>query len=254
MKYFILLLLPWIAGGCAFILARLQWSEPLIYPWPLLAALVVHVIAIAWIGWRRLSLREVAEKMSPSVIAMAVFGASFLLIENTIIRWIVTFLFAGLSVLTLKLYFLLCYDRQRYPVNALSHVNLALVPLIMFFLGWVLDGLAVFIRLPWWIAVCVSAVIVATIYVVTSHPTAERMHRIRWTILGAFIGVQIGVLTQVLPGGMMVQGALAALLVAAPLRVRRYAYQPVPPTRVAWGEACMGVTMFLAILLLSRWA
>jgi len=254
MKFIIFLLLPWLSGGCALLLARLQWAQPLLFPWPLLAALAIHLCATVWIGWRRLSVREAVEKMLPSVLAMAAFGLSLLLLEGAIARYTVTILFAGVSLLSLKLFFLLCWDPQRYPVNALSHVNVALVPLIAFFLGLSLNGLTIFVRLPWWAGVSVFGVTVAALYLVTSHPTADAAHRARWTALGLFVGIQSAILTQVLPGNMLVQGALAALLVALPLRMRRYAYEPKPSRRVAWFEGVLGAGAYMAILLLSRWA
>ncbi|MFA6429589.1 MAG: hypothetical protein WCV84_03785 [Patescibacteria group bacterium] len=249
-----LILLPWIVSILAFGLVEWQWKEPLLYPWPLLVPIALHIFAAVMIGMRRLPWKEMLEKMGPSALAMMSMAFAFLLIEGTVMHLILGVLFAGISLLTLKLFFFLCFDAARYPVNAISRVNLALMPLTAFFLAWGMAGLTVFMRLPWYATLPVFAGVCALFYYWTAHPTATASTRWQWAAIGAFIGLQVGILVQLLPISMEVQGVVAAFMTALPLRVRRYGYQPRPSHRVAWVEGGLAVTAYVGALIFARWA
>ena len=253
MSALLLLVLPWLSGGANFLAVGWQYQAPLYYPWPLVAGLGLHLLVVVLYG-RRLTRKETAEKMLPSVLALAALATTVLLAEGFYVRFLLALLAGTISLLTLKLFFLFCFDRPRYPVNSLSHVNLALVPLTAFFLAWGLSGLAIFIRLPWWAVLLIYVPVPAGLYGVTAHPTASKADAWRWAGLGAYVGLMTVVLLELLPVGMLVQGALAAVLTAVPLRIRRYAYQPRPPRKLAYLETILAVVAFLALLLLARWA
>jgi len=250
----LLLSLPWLSGGVNLLAVWWQYQTPLFYPWPLAVGLGLHTLAIVLYGRRRLNWKETSEKMLPSFLALAALATTLLLAEGLYLRLVLALLSGGLSLLTLKLFFLFCFDRPRYPVNALSHVNLALVPLTAFFLAWGLSGLATFVSLPWWAIIISYMPMQAALYGVTAHPTATAADRWGWTALGAYVGLQTAILIQLLPVSMLVQGAIAALLAAVPLRIRRYAYQPRPPKKLAYFEIVIASLAFLALLLLARWA
>lgn len=250
----ILILLPWVSGGLNFFLAAWQFQEPLWYPWPLVAGILFHTLVIVIYAWRRQAWRVTVEKMLPSVMALAAIALSASMFEGKYVGLALSLLMGVLSWLTLKLFFLMCFDPQGYPVNSLSHVNLALVPLTVFFMAWGLDGMLVFIRLPWWVIIPAFIPVMAALYATTAHPSATAADRARWAALGAFVGLACGVLVQVLPVGMLVQGMIVALLAALPVRIRRYAYQPKPSTRVAYFEGIVWALIFVSIILFSRWA
>lgn len=211
-------------------------------------------MAAAFIAWRRLSWRDALEKLGPSTLSLMILGSSFLLVETSVERWIVSLLFVGTILLVLELLFLLAHDAAHYPVNGLSRVNLTLVPVGGFYLAFTLTGLLTFIRIPWWMSMSGFAFYTAIVYWLTCHPTADHYHHRRWFLFGGCVGLHVGLLTLLLPVGMAVQGALAALLLAFPLRVRRYAFQPVPSSHLALAEGAMGGVAFFSLLLVSRWA
>jgi hypothetical protein len=67
------------------------------------------------------------------------------------------------------------------------------------------------------------------------------------------VGVHIGLLAWILPVGHGVYAALVALLLALPLRIRRYSYDPRPSRRHAWVESGLAAVFFFGILVSSRW-
>lgn len=258
MIIFLRRLSPWLIAALACLLASWQWQNPLFFPYPLVMVLAVQAAAIGFIGWRRISLGFLVEKMFPSLLAEAVMGGAFLLTENSLERWIVTGLFVGIPLLSLELFFLLVYDPSRYPVNGLSRLNLALLPVASFFLASTVSGLQVFLvdslHLPEWVWPVIFVLFGSVFYLLTAHPSAERAHRERWAWIGALVGLQVGLLGLLMPVGMAVHGAVAALIFSFPLRMRRYAYQPVPPPQLAWAEGVLAIGLFCALLFSSRWA
>jgi hypothetical protein len=254
MNALILRLLPFTVAGLALLAASVQWKEPQWYPWPLLAWYSVYVVACITLSWKRLGILDAIEKMLPSALALLAMSLGFLIVEFDIQRWIMTIALGGLSLLVMELLFLLTRDGAKYPVNGLSRVNVTLVPVTTFFLASTLNALYVFLRWPWWSVLVGCTLLGAMAYGLTAHPTADRRHRRRWGWLGGAVGAHAGLLTALLPVSILVQGALAALLVAVPLRVRRYAYQPVPSRRHAWVEGGLSIVAFIALLATSRWA
>ena len=254
MRTLLLLILPWTAAVISFVCIEWQWREPLLFPWPVAIALGVFVVSVIAIGRTRIRWKEMAEKMVPSFLALCALSLACMLIEGVWLQWMVTVLFVGITILALKLFLLLCLDPHRYPINALSHVNIALAPFILFFLAFALNGFVVFVRLPWWAVGLACTLVCGALFLLTSHPTATMSDRLRWTLFGICVGAQLSILIQILPVGMYVHGAIGALFVGIPLRMRRYTYQPKPSRSLARFEVVAAVIVFFAVLLLARWA
>lgn len=254
MKILFYRFLPLLSALLAFAAANWQWQHASSYPFPLALSLLWTVAAILLIGWSRLSWSAGLEKMLPTVIALVILGFGFLVAEDSAERWTRTILFAGIPFLALELFFLAAFDPARYPVNGLSRLNLALVPFSAFFFTSTLNGLFVFVRIPWYTAPLGLMLFGAVFYFFTSHPTATDAQKRHWGWLGGLIGLHAGLLSLLLPVAMAVHGAIVALMIAFPLRLRRYAYQPVPSEKLAWAEGTLALVLFAGLLLVSRWA
>lgn len=246
--------LPWIVGGLGLLLSWLQWKFPLTYPWPLLALLIAYLAAGGIYAYGRLKFLDAAGRLLPTALFIISASLSFLVIEQPLIRTALTLAVAFVPFFSLDLLYLALCDPARYPVNGLSRLNLALAPSAIFLLTIGLGGLQVFLRIQPWIALLALPFLAAVFFLVTSHPTADQAHRSRWTGIGAIAGFKAAALSLALPLALPVQGALAALIVALPLRVRRYGYAPAPSRRQAIVETCLHLGCFLLLLLVSRWA
>lgn len=255
MTILFLRLLSWITAILALGTALWQWDKQhfALYPWPLVIFFVWYAFALGLLAWRRLSWRDALEKIFPSFLVSMTVCFGFLMTETTIQRFVVTMLFVGIPFLILELLFLFLYAPSRYPVSGLSRVNITLIPLGAFFLASSLNGLFVFLRIQIWIPLVVSLLFAALAYFLTAHPTADHRHRIRWGLLGALIGLHVGFLGLLLPFGMFVHGALSALFVSLPLRMRRYAFQPKPSRKLAMAESTFAIILLGLILGTSRW-
>jgi hypothetical protein len=216
----------------------------------LFAAFLASAILICW---RHLSWTEAVAKLTPASLAFASGSLAFLLVEGEIERVVLSLVVIFLPWIVLELLFLSIYDPARYPVNGLSRLNLAFLPLAAFYLAMALNGLLVFVRLPWMWTVGAFTVLGACAFAATEHPAADAAHRRRWLLLGGLLGGQVGALVVALPFSFLVQGAMAALFLAFPLRWRRYAYQPVPSSRQAFVEATLLLGAFALLLTTSRW-
>jgi hypothetical protein len=246
--------LPLFIGLAVFAACQWQWRDASIYPWPLVAALIAYAIAAGFISYRRLPIEELVSKMVPGVIVLFSMGFAFLLVEAPESRVALSLLMAGSAGVSLEMLWLLVFDPARYPVHGLSRLNVAFMPLAAFFTCLGLTGLGYFIRTPEWITPLTMATLGALAFVLTSPHTHGRTHRARWGILGAAIGLQVGILALILPVSIVVQGSLAAILIAIPLRIRRYSTGAIPRRVTAWSEGVSVTVLFLTVLLVSRWA
>ncbi len=253
MTLLFLRLLSWITGFLGVAAALWQWRAPLEYPWPMFVFLVWYFFALCLLGVRRLGWRDTLEKGIPSFLALIALILGALLAESSYERGAVTVLFGLIPFLVLELLFLLSFGSPRYPVNALSHVNLSMVPVGAFFLGSSLSGLSVFLRTPFWVPALAFAFFSALGYFLTSHPSADRRHRRRWGLLGGFVGVHVGLLGAFLPLGMFAQGAISAVCLGIPLRIRRYSHAPKPSRKFAWVEGVLAVIVTIGLLLSAKW-
>ena len=246
--------LPWLIGVFAYLASQWQWRHAGFYPWPLVSVLIGYLLSAALISYRRLSLQELIIKILPSVLALTSMGFAFLLIEAPEARLALSFFVAGVSVASLEMLWLLIFDPAHYPVHGLSRLNIAFMPLTFFFTILSLTGLVYFIRIPEWITPAVSALVGACAFVLTIHHSHSNAHRWRWACIGAAIGLQVGLLANILPVSIIVHGAIASMLIALPLRIRRYGTGAAPRRLVAWSEGLGVCILFFTVLLVSRWA
>lgn len=246
--------LPWLIGLGTFLLAQWQWRDARSYPYPLLGAILAYAIGSALIAYRRLSWQETISKMLPAALTMGAIAIAFLLAETPTTRLGLSIVMAGIPALTLELLWLLAFDPARYPVHGLSRLNHAFLPAMAFFTTFGLAGLNYFIRIPDWSMPLTLMGLGAIAFHLTTHHAADRKHQIRWTLLGALVGLQAGILAMILPLAIAVQGALAAILFAIPSRIRRYTATTVPSPGMAWTEGIGISVLFLTVLLVSRWA
>lgn len=255
MKRLLLRSLPILMALIGVLLAWLQWNMPLSYPWPLLGILLAFLVFSASLFFgRSLASIDAAHQFLPTAIVLVAGGLGMLLAEQTYERIVLTLVLSGIPAFALELYYLANYEPTKYPVNGLSRLNVALVPVIAFFAAVALYGMQVFLRLNSWYSLIAFPVAAAALYFVTSHPTAERPHRLRWSLVGAMAGLHAAILVLLLPVSLVVHGAIAAIMIAAPLRIRRYAHPPTPSRRLAYTEGISSAVLFLAILLTSRWS
>ena len=247
-------LTPWLTAILALVAAQYQWTHLFSYPAPLLLWFGWYLLSIFVIRWGKVSFRASLERMTlPVLTAMsAIFG--FLMAESTIERVGLTLTLAALSFVTLELFFYYAYDPTHYPVNAFSHINLALVPFILFYTTCGLSGVRLFLQAPWWISVGILVVLGMVLFTLTEHPVADASHRLRWRGLGSWLGVQASLLLIFLPVTASTRGVLIALLFFIPLRIRRYSYAPRPSSRLAWIEGTAAVLIFFTLLLTAQWA
>lgn len=254
MRILFIRLLSWLSGFAAVFAAWRQWSDPLSYPLPLMCFLVWMIFAIILMSWHRTTVLTVLEKMAPAILVQCACIFACVMADSQVQKMLFSVSLALCAFIPLELFFFFLYDGKRYPVNGLSHVNIAFVPLAVFFTTIGLNGTRVFLRAPWWATVLVLVVSGIALFALTEHPTADIKHRRRWRILGAFIGLHAALFVLILPFNVWVHGVLAAILFSVPLRLRRYAYAPQPPMRMAWTEGAIAVIVFLFLLLTSQWA
>ncbi len=245
--------LPTLTAVMVVGVALLQWRYPFTYPWPWVVLCVWYVGAAVMLAWRHLSWREGWQQMIPSIVMVGAGMLGSLMATTLLAKLLLAVTVAGLAFFFLELLFLSVYAPSRYPVNGLSRLNIALIPLALFCIAATMSGLSVFIQFSRWILLGGTVLTTMILFYVTSHPSAHRAHRLRWGALGGAVGLHIGVLSFLLPVSMAVQGALSALLVVLPLRLRRYAYQPRPTMRVTWVESGVGLSCFLIVLVIARW-
>lgn len=262
MKFLFIRLLPWITACVAIGIGYWSMVHPRSFPWSWVVLVGWYVCAVGVIGWTRVSWQELAEKFWPTCVFLLSCAFASLLADHVVEQTCVIALACIVPSLTLELLFSLAFERARYPVNALSHVNLALVPCTMALLAFAWNGLSVFylsvtrgfLYSDPYLAPLVFGGVLAVLYFVTSHPNASSSDRRRWAVVGGLLGAHIGWLAVVMPYHALMHASVSALLAAFPLRVRRYQYAPTPSRRVAWIESFTALVLFIGLMLTGKWA
>ena len=249
----LLRILPLLAALFIDAMFWLQLSQPWAYPYIALIGILAMPAFGGLIAWRKIGWRDFLEKLAPMFILHLALGFGLVLSEGVLAHGVILF-FAGVSAfLSFELLFLLTYNPVAYPVNGLSRIGIAYVPIAVWYTVATSSGFLVFIHSnPVW-HVVLSACLGAALFRTTGHPGAtERQNRI-WTLIGFLVGMEIGWIGLLLPVSMEMQGFLAAIFFSGVLRLRRYLYAPQLGKRLAWSEA-IGMTLVLLISLVSaKW-
>lgn len=245
--------IPLLVALLEVFLFWMQRQQPGLYPWIVVFAIGVLPVAALVLAWGRVKMFDLLEKMSPTFLLLIALAFGLLLAEGP---WAVglIFLLAGIaSFMSLELLFLLAFHPAAYPVNGLSRINLAYVPVMIWYTVATSSGLMVFLHTDRLWHVFLPAILGVFVFRLTGHPGATReQHRV-WSFLGLLLGVEVGLLGLLLPVGLEVQGLIAALLFTGVLRVRRYVHHPQPSSRVAWSEAIGMCILFVSTLLTAKW-
>jgi hypothetical protein len=245
--------LPFIVAVLDALLFRWQAMSADTYPWLAVAGVMMFCCAGFMVGRRRIEFRELVSKLFIPLIALIVLAYGLLLAEGLIATFAIPITAAVIVFAALELTFLLAYLPSRYPVNGLSRLGLSLVPVILWIAQSTSVGLLVFIRISHLIPLVVMALITAFLFWFTSYRGVSEEHRKRWTMLGAWLGLQLGLLAIFLPVNLSVQGALAAISGCLALRCRRYGIAPRKSARVVWIEVACAIILLVLVLGTARW-
>lgn len=230
-----------------------QVRQPLSYPWVVLFGVAALPAASFAIGWSRVRMRDVVGRMLPSFVLLASLGFALLLAEGRWAVWTIILLASATCFISLELLFLLAYDPPRYPVNGLSRVNIAYVPIAVWYAAATSSGLLVFLHMEKVWHVVFMTLLGAVLFHTTDHQDVTFRGRTLWTLLGALVGLHAGLLGVLLPLSMPMQGIIAAFMLSASLRVRRYLYDPKPSVKQAWVEGVAAASAFVAVLTSAKW-
>lgn len=223
------------------------------YPWIVIGCPILFLFAGCLTLWKRRRDAKEFWVLLPSCIALIACGYGLLLTEGSLATLVIP-IFAGLlSVIVLELLFLSSFLPARYPANGLSYANLALVPPTLWLLSFTSVGLTVFINASRLVPILVLGFACFLLFYATSHAEANASSRMRWGVIGSWVGLQVGMLGAILPVNLIVHGAISALCVSFALRVRRYEHAPVI-RRSAIVTESVAICLFLALVLAtSRW-
>jgi hypothetical protein len=230
-----------------------QRSHPEWYPWIALVGVVLVPCASFAMSWGRIRLSDMLEKMAPTFLFLTALAFGLLLAEGQWALWALTLFAALASFMSLELLFLLIHHPSGYPVNGLSRINIAYVPLTIWYALSTSAGLMIFLHMDPAIHIALAAGLGATLFRTTGHPGATRRQNFVWTLVGLLAGVEIGWIGILLPLSMEMHGLIAALLFVGVLRVRRYLYDPKPGSNIAWTEAAALAAFLAASLFTAKW-
>ncbi len=246
-------ILPFVVAALQIVVFREQLRYPLAYPWIVLIGVAALPLAALVIGWGRLHLGNMLEKMAPAFLLLSSLAFSLLLLEGDIAPWIVIVLAALASYFSLEMLFLHVYVPTRYPVNGISRLHIAYVPIVMWYAAATSTGLLIFLHSNRFLHVLGATLLGVLLFRTTGHPGATKQANRIWMFVGGLAGLHVGVLGIFLPLTMPVQGVLAALILSATLRVRRYMYEPKPSRKQAWIEGAIAASLFVLVTGTASW-
>lgn len=230
-----------------------QFQHPLSYPWVAAVGVVSVPVASVLIAWGRIRMTDLLEKILPVCLLVASLGFGLLFTESTLALDAMIGIAVAATYVSLELLFTLAFDPGRYPVNGLSRVGIAYVPVIIWYAVSTSIGLLVFLHSDRTWHVLMLALLGIVLYRTTGHPNATWKENTVWGIVGGLAGAHAGFLGLLLPVSMPVHGMLAALLMSAPLRARRYKYNPALSPRQGWIEGGLAAIALVAVLATAMW-
>lgn len=250
---FLYRLLPFAAAVITAVGFWLQLQYSFQYPWIVIAGASALPVSSFFIARGRVKAMDFLEKMLPTFIFILSLIFALLLTEGRLGSYVIVVLAVIAVYLSLELLFLYAFMPPKYPVHGLSRVNIAYVPFIVFYTTSTSVGLMTFIHTSYWIHVFLMVFLGAVLFRTTGHPEATREQNLRWMAIGAVVGLHLGFLGAVLPLSMLAQGAIAMVIFAGMLRLRRYLYHPLPGKVQAGLEATLAAGVLVAVSLTARW-
>lgn len=243
------ILTAFLQAGCFL----LQKQQPGTYPMFALAGVLSVPAASFLLSLKRVRIGDLVEKMMPTFILHLSLAFGLLLAEGGIAVWIIATIGAVSTFMSLELLFLLAYRPAAYPMNGLSRVNIAYVPIAIWYAAATSAGFMVFMHTDWYWHVGAFAALGGILFRTTGHPGATRHQNIVWTFIGFLAGAEIGWIGLLLPVSMGMQGFVAAILFTGTLRIRRHLYDPKPSKRMAWAEAVGATSLFFLGIFTAKW-
>lgn len=248
----LLQLLPVLIGALNAALFFIQISFPNTFPWIVFATpLTFAATAIAML-WKRRQQSELRSVL-PATVTLACCAYGLLLSEGVLSHWIIPLFAGGFSYYLLQLIFLSVFVPARYPVNGITHANLAMVPVALWLTAFTTFGLIVFMNVSHFAPLGIMSAVCFLLFYGTSHPESDIRTRWRWVMIGTWIGCQMGIILSVLPVSMETGAALSALIGGFVLRVRRYGIAPPIAKRVVITETLGALGLLILILALASW-
>ena len=245
--------LPLLSAIFISVAFKLQLENPFDYPWWVFIGFIEVVVAILLISYRRIKFFDLLEKIAPTILLLLAFAFSLLLVENNIEKWVIVILSGVAVFLSMELLFFLIYMPPRYPMHGLSRVNIAYVPLIIWYTVYTSIGFITFLHTSAWVHVALMILVSIILFRTTGHPEATKQENKTWILVGLITGLYLGLLGVSLPLSMASQGALSMVLFSVVLRMRRFLYKPIPSKKQIWIEGVIASISFIAIILTSRW-
>jgi hypothetical protein len=246
-------LAPYVVGMVNACLLFWQAQSASWYPWLAAAAPVLFAVAGVFVGWRRFGAWEFVARLLGPLLAVTAAAFALLLAEGPFAEWLIPFFVGVVSYAALELLFLLAFLPTRYPVNGLSHLNLALVPATLWCASYASVGLTMFIQTPRVVPVLVLAAAGVLLFWCTAHVDANADHRRRWTLLGGWVGIHLGLLGAFLPVNIALHGGYAAILGTYALRARRYGIAPAVPRALILAESLTVLVVTGIMIGTARW-
>ncbi len=251
--FVVIRLLPAFLGALTALAFMVQARDASHYPWIAVGAIVAFAIGGFAVAWSRHRHVGDARPLVPGIIAVASAAFGLVLAEGALAAWVIPVFAGGTVLLACELLFLSLYAPARYPVNGLSHVNLVLVPIALWFATYASLGLTIFVDAARAIPIAVIGAVSLALFSATSHAEASPATRRRWTLIGGWVGIQTGMLVVALPLDLIASSTFVALTLAYVLRTRRYGIPPAVPTRQIVSEALAFAALLLIVLATARW-
>lgn len=230
-----------------------QTQMPGSYPWIVVAGVALLPAAALAISWKQVRLWDLMEKMAPTFLLILSLGFALLLVEGVWPTRILIALVAAAAFLSLEVLFLLARHPTAYPVHGISRVNIAYVPLTVWYAFSTSIGMIIFLQTDRLWHIVMSAVLGVLIFRTTGHPGATKEQNRVWMMVGGIVGLETGLLGLLLPVSMAVQGLIAVLLICGTLRARRYLHDPKPSPRTAFIEGGALILLLATALVTAKW-
>jgi hypothetical protein len=188
----VLRLLPFLTGLAVAGLFAWQRVHPSVYPWAVVVRCRTCGRRVAGSCVASRIIARSSEKMTPTIVVVLALGFGLLLSEGRLANIAVVVLAGICSFMALELLFLYAFHPASYPVNGLSRLNIAFVPLAAWYTASTSVGLLTFLHTPRVWHVVLLTVMGAMLFRTTGHPGASAAQNRIWMLIGAATGLHVG--------------------------------------------------------------